>query len=197
MGSKNRNLASKVSPPTEDIYDVRKNLNKLRQGKPSFNSIQTETDNFKNQSYNQPLNSERNVSPYSESYGSSFNEALYNKYDNLKDSFNSELGAIKDSISVQGTDIRKELNDKFLTLNDSKVSHAFFYYIIGGLITFIIILSTVIYNLSYTELINDNKKNKEAIDNQRIELQKIPAIENKINSHENLINEINSNRNKK
>ena len=91
MSKKNKKIIPNATQISEDIFDVRKNLNKLRQGKPSFNSFTTETDNYSEQSYNQPLNSEKNNSLYSESYGSGFNETLYNKYDNLKFPFKVQI----------------------------------------------------------------------------------------------------------
>ena len=185
---KNRNNKPIVAQQSEDIFDVKKNLRKLRQSKSSYNSSNTETGNVKSV-YSQPLSSENQLSGFSDSYGTSFTESVYNRYDKLKDDLRTEVGSLKDEISLQGTGIRKELNDKFHELSRDKVSISLFWQVIGGLVSFATIIVGIIYTLSYSDLVSDVKVNGDSIKLQkvknetidkRLENLEVVTIDNKI-----------------
>lgn len=175
----NNNKTNIPVPPTDDLFDVKKNLKKLRTGKSSYNSTQTETDNIP-VSYQQPTNSSKPQTGFSDSYGANFTESVYNRYDKLKDELNTEVGSLKDVISSQGTDIRKELNDKFQNLSESKVSFSTFWSILGALVGFVIILAGVIYTLSYSDLVKNVKDNTDVIKEHKATFDKINLIDSKV-----------------
>jgi hypothetical protein len=164
---KNKNNKPIVAQQSEDIFDVKKNLRKLRQSKSSYNSSNTETDNALPK-YSQPLSSANQLSGFSDSYGTSFTESVYNRYDKLKDDLRTEVGSLKDEISSQGTGIRQELNDKFHELSKDKVSTTLFWQVIGGLVGFATILVGIIYTLSYSSLVSDVKDNSDSIRVQNV-----------------------------
>jgi len=161
-----------VAQQSEDIFDVKKNLRKLRQSKSSYNSSNTETDNAAS-GYSQPLSNVNQLSGFSDSYGTSFTESVYNRYDKLKDDFRTEVGSLKDEISSQGTGIRQELNDKFHELSKDKVSISLFWQVVGGLVGFATILVGIIYALSYSGLVSDVKNNGDSIREQKVKNESV------------------------
>lgn len=174
MSKKNRNKKYNP-PPSDDTFDVRKNLRKLRQGKTSNNSSQTDS-NFIDSQQNKISSIEYGDS-YSGSYGLDFTESMYNRYDKLKDELNTGVSDLKDEISTQGQGIRDELNTKFHEISKEKLSISLFWKIISGLIAFVLILGGVIYTLSFKEFHKNIDNNTNSIENFD---SKIDTVKNRI-----------------
>lgn len=190
MGKNNKKPI--VAQQSEDIFDVKKNLRKLRQSKSSYNLSNTETDNALS-GYTQPLSSANKMSGFSDSYGASFTESVYSRYDKLKDDLRTEVGSLKDEISSQGVGIRQELNDKFYELSKEKVSISLFWQVICGLVGFAIILISIIYTLSYSKLVSDVDDNCDSI---RIQNVRNESVDKKLRSLEDFTTKTKFNREK-
>ncbi len=175
---KNKNKASSPQVQPDDIFNVQKNLRKLRQGRSSYNASQTENTFF--EPNNEPISSLKSEEKFSESFGSTFTESMYNRYDKLKDELNTEVKSIKDEINSQTKDIRKDLNDKIFELSKEKLSISLFWKIIAGLVSFVLILASVIYTLSYSEYGKDIKSNKEKIESLKDIGKNINDLEKKV-----------------
>lgn len=172
-------------PQQDDIFDVRKNLNKLRHGRTTYNSSQTES--YYADSRESNISSIKSEEMFSNSYGLEFTESMYNRYDKLKDELNTEVKDLKQEISSQGQGIKDELNKKFYELSENKLSINLFWKIIGGIVAFVLVLGGVIYTLSLKDFgkkIDSNVEKIEVIQNE------VDSINFKLGHQEKLLKEL-------
>jgi len=157
----------------KEMFDVKKNLKKLKR-------------NSGYESY-----TESNISPVESEdifesnlgneTGIKFTETTGNTQTN---NYELELGLerlkseLKDNNRTLETKIGSDIND----LKEKKLDSSIFWKIIGGLVTAVLIISGLIYTLSYSKLLGDVEKSKELL----------PKIEERINVNSKDIERMNT-----
>ncbi|PWH82037.1 hypothetical protein DIS18_12275 [Algibacter marinivivus] len=138
--------------PKNDDYDLKKSLGKLNQRK-TFPESETSTNfeinksqsaNINSQSINENLTSETNI--------------YFKLTDNINsryDSLNKDLKSVSEKITDSNDNLRQELESKV----SEKLDKNIFFYAIAVLLA----ITSLIYALSYSGLLNDTKENSTEI----------------------------------
>jgi hypothetical protein len=150
MGAKDKKSNSssqKTGSQAKDTFNVKDNLRKLRSGT-GKEGYETESDVYKTKSTDRYYGS-----GYNEDLGGYSSTSTIDRFEKINDKFNSDISVLKDNFSDHKEKTLEKLNDK---LDKSELK-----YWIGGIIGGIIIVSGIVYTLSYQEIITDVKNLKE------------------------------------
>lgn len=150
MSKKKRGKQTKQNQQSQrtDDYDLKRSLSKLNQRRDleesSTNSEYESNNSRKN------INSSSSIASNNENTGFvlQINDSINSRYDKLKD----DISCVSDKIGQSNSDLREEIDKKL----DKKVSEKLFY----GAISVVVVLGVLIYSLSYSDLIKDNKQFK-------------------------------------
>lgn len=150
MSRKNKNKSSSTQknvPVNSNIYDVKENLKKLRSGT-GKEGYSTEIDPFSSQTTDKYYSTRHqdDVSMYSTT-------STADRFEKINDKFSSDISVLKDVIS--------DYKEKFTEKLNEKVDKSDLKYWIGGAISLILLIGTIIYTLSYQDIVSDNKFLKE------------------------------------
>lgn len=182
MSKKNRNKGSSTQNTVlvkKDIYDVKENLKKLRSGT-GKEGYSTESDLFSDKTADKYYSTRHqdDVSIYSTT-------STADRFEKINDKFSSDISVLKDVITDHKEKVTEKLNEK---LDKSELK-----YWIGGIAAAITIIGSLIYTLSYQDIVSDTKNIKERQNEINRHLDKVDfkleQIENevKINSQSNQI----------
>lgn len=158
MGNKGKKNKTNSIPKQQDEFDVKSNINKLRK-KSGYSNLETDSysEITSNTNWNNSEISNRDFQTLSDSF---------DRYDKLRDSFNSEVRELRSEISTSSKDLRDEIkncNQNIIDLSEKKLSKSSFNTM---MIIFIAIISSVIglvYALSYSKLISDSEEHSSKI----------------------------------
>ncbi|RPD91809.1 hypothetical protein EGM88_14070 [Aureibaculum marinum] len=151
MSRKKKKNRNPVIPKNDD-YDLKKSLGKLNQRK-TFPESETSTNfeinksqsaNINSQTINENLTSETNI--------------YFKLTDNINsryDSLNKDLKSVSEKITDSNDNLRQELESKV----SEKLDKNIFFYAIAVLLA----ITSLIYALSYSGLLNDTKENSTEI----------------------------------
>ena len=145
---KNKHSSSqKLVPQKKDIYNVKENLKKLRSGTGKEN-YETNSDVF-NKNTNDKYYSTTNQDDLS-GYSTTLTT---DRFEKINDKFSSDISDLKEVISEHKEKVTEKLSEK-LDKNDLK-------YWLSGVIAGILLIGSIIYALSYQNIISDIKDLKE------------------------------------
>lgn len=138
---------NKIKPPfsnnSENEFDVRKNLQKLKSGRNNSNYI-TEEFTEKNSRTSDYISNKSQVNTYETTDLLGLNDNMHLRYDKLKDDFNVEIKEIKKDYST----FSREVTEKYLSKTE-------FWFIITGLLTILTVIGVLFYTLSYQDIKDD------------------------------------------
>lgn len=154
MSKKNKKNNSSLQKPLQqnkDMFDVKENLKKLRSGSGKEN-YETESD----------IQSSKSSDRY---YGTNHKEvdtgysstSTTDRFDKINDKLNSDFSILKDNFS--------EHKEKIIEKLSEKVDKSELKWWISGLLGGVILISGVIYTLSYQGIIGDVKNLQESKNN--------------------------------
>ncbi len=149
MGKNSNKTKPIFSNNTENEFDVRKNLQKLKSGRNNSNYI-TEEFTEKHSRNSDYINNKSQSTTYETTDLLGINDNMHLRYDKLKDDFNVELKEIKKDYST----FSKEVTEKYLTKTE-------FWIIISGLLTILSIIGVLFFTLSYQDIKDDVRRIKE------------------------------------
>ena len=182
MSRKKKKNRNPVIPKNDD-YDLKKSLGKLNQRK-TFPESETSTNfeinksqsaNINSQTINENLTSETNI--------------YFKLTDNINsryDSLNKDLKSVSEKITNSNDNLRQELENKV----SEKLDKNIFFYAIAVLLA----ITSLIYALSYSGLLNDTKENSteikqlksdaenqnKAVEDNKEEIEKLEEKQNKL-----------------
>lgn len=177
-----RNKKKKAISEKKDEYDLKSSLNKLRQRGNSQNSEtstnfeirKSQSDNLSQSTLNESVNSE------TASFYIKLNENFNSRYDTL----NNNIKDVRDKVSNSSQSLRTELEGKINLKFDTKI----FLQTIAVLVA----ITTLIYILSYSDLVSETKENTNSvkslqkdIDNKNEEIEKIEKDIDEIRKEQN------------
>lgn len=161
--NKARELSQQKNVPQKDIFDVRENLKKLRSDSDNYS---TKSEPFSNDNSNkQHLSSEAtsNQMTGSQSYTSDRVDVLRDRIaidiSNITQKLDDHKEKTNERFSGELSQLRIEISnqsDKFDTKIDSLVTNKWFVGVIGVTI----LIATIIYTLSYSNVLSDIEKIK-------------------------------------
>ena len=139
------------------MFNVKENLNKLRSGT-GKEGYETDGDIYskKNNDEYYSTRQQDDLSNYSTT-------STADRFDKINDKFSSDISGLKDAFSDHKEKVSERLSEK---LDRSELK-----YWMGGIIAGIMLLGSIIYALSYQEIISDTedlKENKNEI-NRRLD----------------------------
>jgi hypothetical protein len=138
--------------PKNDDYDLKKSLGKLNQRK-TFPESETSTNFEINKSQNANINSQtinENLTSETNIYFK-LTDNINSRYDSL----NKDLKSVSEKITDSNDNLRQELESKV----SEKLDKNIFFYAIAVLLA----ITSLIYALSYSGLLNDTKENSTEI----------------------------------
>lgn len=156
------------------MFDVKKNLNKLKK----HSGFETQTDsNIDNKEYdsffNEPeVNQTQPFIPQLKAAASNsfeFELGIEKLRSELKDSDKS----IENNFSSKIQDVEKSLSGEIQNIDRLKLNKEDFKWWIGGILTVALIISSLIYTLSYSKALKDIDELDKGQDQLNIEVQKI------------------------
>jgi hypothetical protein len=148
--NKNNNSSSqKTGQQNKDVFNVKENLKKLRSGT-GKEGYETESDIHKSQTTDRYYGTSHREDEGGYSYSST---STIDRFDKINDKFNSDISVLKDSFSDHKEKVIENLNNK-VDKTDLK-------WWITGIIGGIILIGSIIYTLSYQDIISDVKDLKE------------------------------------
>jgi len=164
MGRNKGNRQTKVNRQSSrpDDYDLKSSLKRLNQRK-ELEGGSTNSE-FESNEYSRNINSSSFESYSGETTGLflQINDSINSRYDKLKDDISCVSDKIGDSIS----ELRDEIDNKL----DKKVNEKHFNGLFYGAVSVLVVIATLIYLLSYTDLIKDSKENRSDLDKNKQEL---------------------------
>jgi hypothetical protein len=179
VSRKNRNIGSttrKNVPVKKDIYDVKENLKKLKSGT-GKESYSTESTPFNDKSANEYYSTRHqdDNSMYSTT-------TTADRFERINDKFSSDISVLKDVITDHKEKITEKLNEK--------IDKSEFKFWISSAVGLILLISSIIYTLSYQEIVTDTKDLKENQNEINRHLDKvdfkIEQIEKKVDNKNSL-----------
>ncbi|MBL1181630.1 MAG: hypothetical protein HND27_11040 [Bacteroidetes bacterium] len=150
MSKKNKNNNSSSQKPVQqnkDVFNVKENLKKLRSGT-GKEGYETESDIHKSKTTDRYYGTS-----HREDVGGYSSTSTIDRFDKINDKFNSDFSVLKDSFSDHKEKVIEKLNDK-VDKSDLK-------WWITGIIGGIVLIGSIIYTLSYQDIIGDVKDLKE------------------------------------
>jgi hypothetical protein len=165
--NKNSNYSSsqKTVQHQKDVYNVKENLNKLRSGT-GKEGYATESAIQKSKTTDRYYG----TSHRDEDVGGYSSTSTIDRFDNINDKFNLDFSILKESLS--------DHKEKVIVKLSEKVDKSEMKWWINGIIGGIIFIGSLIYTLSYQNIIGDVKylkENKNNVDKTLIN------VENRIN----------------
>ncbi len=146
--NKNKNSSShKTVQQAKDMFNVKENLKKLRSGT-GKEGYETNSDIYSNKT-----NDKYYSTSQEDDFSSYSTTSTADRFDKINDKFSSDISGLKDAFSDHKEKISERLSEK---LDKSELK-----YWIGGIISGIILIGSIIYALSYQEIITDTKDLKE------------------------------------
>lgn len=173
MARKNKKEKNIDLNDIKEMFDVKRNLKKLKKN----SGYETYTDAI--------IGSGENDDIFESNLGNE--TAIQFSDNNTKSQTNNyelELGLerLKSELRENDRTLETKIGTDISHLKEKKLDTSLFWRIIGGLVTAALIISALIYNLSYSKLIDDVDKNKE----------KLPKLEESINSNSKDLERLNS-----
>lgn len=157
-----RSSKKKQSPPQRDDYDLKSSLQKLNQ-KRSFSESETSID-FRANIENTGGLSGSGIPSYEPTDSGNLilkiNESINSRYDKL----DQNIKQVDDKISNSSDSLRQEIESKI----DNKLDTTVFKYAISALV----IITVLIYTLSYSSLMTDNSENRNSMKNLENEVER-------------------------
>ena len=141
----------------KEDYNLRESLKKLNQNI-SSNQETTISEFQRNEPISRRIDSETLSSNLPDNTGVLFqiNESINSRYDKLKD----DISNVSERINESTSNLRIEIEGKL----NKKVNSNLFYRLFYGAISALIVIATLIYLFSYSEIIKDTKTNKTKIE---------------------------------
>lgn len=164
---KNISFYRKPVQQTKDVFDVKENLKKLRSGT-GKEGYETDSDIYKSKSTDRYYGTS-----HREDVGGYSSTSTIDRFNKINDKFSSDFSDLKDSLSDHKEKVLEKLNDK--------VDKSDLRWWINGIIGGIIFIGTIIYNLSYQDIIIDVKDLKE---NKNKVIDTLNNIDNRLNQLE-------------
>lgn len=143
MGSKNNKNKPISNVSSEQEFDVKRNLQKLRSGRGNNNYV-TGQQNRSTSNATEIITNERKSDSFSTNDLLGLNDNMHLRYDKLKDDFNIEIKEIKKDHS----NFAKEFTEKYISKGE-------FWIIIGGLLAILVTIAVLFYTISYQRVTND------------------------------------------
>lgn len=143
----------KPSQNKQNEYDLKSSLKKLNQRK-NFPNSETSTSFEINKSQSSEINQSNlneNLQTETSAIYFKLNESFNTRYDTLNDSIKN----VNDKIVNSSSDLRQELETKI----SEKLDVNFFIWTIGALI----VITTLIFTLSYSNLVSETKDNSNSV----------------------------------
>ncbi len=156
MSKKNRNKNSssqKTVQQPKDVFNVKENLKKLRSGT-GKEAYETESD-----VYSKKTNDKYYSTRQQDDFSSYSTTSTSDRFEKINDKFSSDISGLKDAFSEHKEKTTERFNDK---LDKSELK-----YWVGGIIGGIVLIGSLIYSLSYQDVVSDTKdlkKNKNEVD---------------------------------
>lgn len=149
---------------------MKENLKKLRSGT-GKEGYETESDIHKSKSTDRYYGTN-----HREDVGSYSSTSTIDRFDKINDKFTSDFSVLKDSFSDHKEKITEKLNEK---VDKSELK-----FWIGGIISGVIVISGIVYTLSYQEIISDVKDLKE---NKNTVKETLINVDNRLNQIEKTV----------
>ena len=169
----NNSSSHKTVSKNKDDFNVKENLRKLRSG-PGKEGEKTSSDIYKTEYSDRYYGTSQR-----EELGSYFTTSTTDRFEQIKDKFNSDVSSLNKNFSEHQKNVFNELN--------KKIDKTEFGWLVGGAATVLVVIGTLVYTLSYQDLIVDVKDLKE--NRNEINL-KLNDFENKLQQKEKDIHSI-------
>jgi hypothetical protein len=169
VSKKNKNNSSSSQKPVQlskDMFNVKENLKKLRSGT-GKEGYETESDIHKSKSTDRYYGTS-----HREDVGEYSSTSTFDRFDKINDKLNSDISVLKDSFSDHKEKIIEKLNDK---VNKTELK-----WWITSIVAGIIFIGSLIYTLSYQDIISNVKDLRENKNN----------VEKTLINFENRLNQI-------
>lgn len=166
---KKDNSSPKPALQQKDMFNVKENLKKLRSGT-GKEGYETDSNIYKEKSDDSYYGT-----THKEDVGRYSSTSTTDRFEKINDKFNSDISLLKDNFSDHKEKVFEKINDK--------VSSDELKYWIGGIITGILLVGSIIYVLSYQDVISDIKDLKENKNNVKNNIEKIETRTEEVESN--------------